>query len=192
MAEALKDMFAAGIAQATAEAKTAGSESATVATNAMEFKRETDSLRAQNPWIDADKTGITGQAVYGYALRLMSERGIVDGNGNFVGSIADAVKCSREAVDAAKKIYRIDEPKIDLDAEREKARKEGYDAGIKAISKKLNLTAEPVTLGDARNAGPTDLYNKFDEIEKLNGIDYEEAVAALTPSEREAFIQRGT
>jgi hypothetical protein len=83
----------------------------------------------------------------------------------------------------------VDQP--DLKAEIEKARKSGFEAGTKALMAKLNIKEEPQTLADVRNVNPN-LNSKFDEMEKLIGVDLEEAYAALSPAEKEAWLRKTT
>jgi len=149
-------------------------------TEETEFKREAARIKSANPWITA---GFVEEAIVNRALVLMSERKVDD--------LTGMVKASEDAVAEAKIQFRVNEPKIDLKAEREKMAKEIRDQVTKEILAKFNIKEPgPVTLSDVRNVSP-DVLSKFDEIDKLSGIDYEEAVGQLKPEEREAYLKRG-
>jgi len=178
MAEALQQMFEAGKVEASKAGATAG-RTTTIET---EFAREAARIKSANSWITP---GLREDAVYNRALSIMQERKLASDD------LAGMVKAAEDAVSEMKKEFRVDEPKIDLEAERKKMEAEITAKVTKDILAKFNIKeSDAVTLADVRNASPN-LLNKFDEIDKLIGIDYEEAIGQLSSEERQAFLRRG-
>jgi hypothetical protein len=88
-------------------------------------------------------------------------------------------------------LFKVDAPsKESLQAEIDKAVKIALEKQQKDILAKFNIKEpEAVTLADVRNLSP-DITSKFDELDNLSGIDYEEAYSLLTPKEKEAYNMR--
>jgi hypothetical protein len=178
MATALQQMFEAG-KQVAIEAGTTAGKATTIET---EFTREAMKLKGDNPWITP---GFVEDSIYNGALRIMAERKVS------TDDLPGMVQAAKDAVAEGKKMFRVDEPKIDLKSEVEKAAKIAYEKAVKDVMAKFNIKeTEPQTLSDVRNVNP-DVLNKFDELDKLTGIDFEEAYGQLKPEEREAFLRRG-
>jgi hypothetical protein len=79
-------------------------------------------------------------------------------------------------------------PSFDPEVERKKMREEV----TKEVMTKFNIKPSKVTtLSGVRNVNP-EVLNKFDQLDQLNGLEYEEAFASLTPQEREAYLRRTT
>ena len=176
MAEALQQMYEVG-KKAGEEAGGSAAKSTTIET---EFKREVGLIKKDNSWI---QKGPMEGFLFNLAVSKMEERKIEPDD------LDGMVQCAKDAVAEGKTLFRVDEPKVDLKTEIEKATKAAYEKAVKDVMAKFNIKEEPVTLADVRNVNP-DVLNKFDELEKLTGLDYEEAYAQLTPTEREAYAIR--
>ncbi len=177
-AEVLQQMFQAGM-KAGEESGAKAGKSISVET---EFQREVNKIRDANPWAVGDPD--TEAALYNHALGLMEKRNVASDD------LRGMVKAAEDAVAWGKAKFRIDEPKVDLQAEIDKAVKTEREKVTKEILAKFNIKEpEVTTLANVRNVNP-DVTSKFDELSKLTGIDYEEAYGQLTPEEKEAFEKR--
>ncbi len=106
------------------------------------FQDKVKELKGANPWITP---GLIENTLVNRAFELINERKVTRYD------LDGVVKAAEDAIAEGKKVFRIDEPKVD----------------VKATIK-----------------------SKFDEIDKLSGIEFEEAYGQLTPEEREAFLGR--
>lgn len=174
-AEVLQSVWDLAQKAATATATATASSVATTTAVGAEFEKRVLVMKKENPWIQ----GSVENFLVMKAADLMAERKLAPND------LEGMLQAATDAVNEGKKIFRVNEPKVDV----EKARKEGYDAGVKALMAKLNIKEEPVTLANLRNVNP-DVLSRFDEMEKLSGIDFEEAYGQLTPEEKDAFLQR--
>ena len=176
--EAIKNL----IVTISEKASKVGAEAAVNATAQAEFKKEASRIKTANPWI---KPGVMEAAIAFRAKELIAEREIA--NDDFAGT----VQAAEDAVAEAKIQFRVDEPKIDRQAEINKAVKVAVEKNTNEILAKFNLKQESgvKTLGNIKNLNP-DVVSKFDELDKLNGIDFEEAFAQLSPEEKEKFLER--
>jgi len=185
-AEVLQQIFEAGKKAGEQSAVTVAETTAKAATVEHDFKREVERIKTANPWIQGDPD--VEETISRRALRLMDERKL--GEHDIVGM----VRAAEDAVTWAKGKFRVDEPKVDIQAEITKAVetavKAERDKVTKEILAKFNIKeSDAVTLSDVRNLSP-DVTSKFDELDKLYGIDYEEALGQLTPEERDAYLSR--
>ena len=161
------------------EAKETASSMARTATIQSKFEEKVLAMKAQNPWIQGD---VEDHLVM-KAAKLISERKVAPDD------LEGMVKAAEDAVAEGKKLFRVEEPKIDIEAERKKARDQGKAEALKEIQAKFNLKEMPTTLSDVTNVNP-DVISKFDELDKLLGFEFEEAYGQLTPEEQEAYRKR--
>ena len=177
-AEVLEKVFNMG-----AEAGRAGGAEAAVSTTIEKsFQDEVAKIKGDNPWITP---GFVESSLFNRGLELMEERGI---NPN---DLKGMLQAARDAVTEGKQLFKVDTPsKENLQSEIDKAVKSAVDKNTKDILAKFNIKEpEITTLADVRNLSP-DITSKFDELDKLVGIDYEEAYSLLTPKEKEAYNMR--
>jgi hypothetical protein len=169
----------------TEQIKGTATEVVKTTTLEAEFTREVERIKTANPWITEGKVGEKPtpieNALFARALEIMDDRKVTQTD------VRGMVKAAEDAVAEGKTKFKVDQP--DLKTEVEKARKEGFESGTKALMAKLNIKEEPQTLADVRNVNPN-LNSKFEEMDNLIGVDLEEAYAALTPEEREGYLRR--
>ncbi len=172
-AEVLKMVFEAG----TKIASEAGSTAAERSTLTARFQDKVEVIKAQNPWLkDAAEELVTLMA----SKRIQADPAF---NPNDLNSL---VRVTEEAMKEVKSLLKVDVPQID----EAKIRKDEREKATKEIMQTFNITVpKVVTLAGARNANP-DIQNKFDTLDELNGIEFEEAFGQLTPQERAAFLVR--
>ena len=57
-------------------------------------------------------------------------------------------------------------------------------------TRKSPVDALPATLAQVPGSdGPGDVSGEFSELDSLEGLDYEQAIAKMTPVQRERFVQ---
>ena len=177
-AEVLQQIFEAG--------KKAGEQSGATAAKStsmeLDFKKEVERIKGANPWIAGDP--IVEGVLFNRALQIMDERKIPQDD------LGGMVKAAEDAVAEGRKKFRVDDPKIDLQVEIDKAVKAAVEKNTKEVLAKFNIKEpDAVTLANVRNLNP-EITSKFDEIDTKVGIDFEEAYGLLTPEERDAYLRR--
>lgn len=168
----LQNIFDAGIQAA----QTAGSNVSDARTFEHLWGIETNTIRAENPWLTPLYEGVV-QLVVNDSL---AKNPIVPGD------LRGLAQRTREVVSGVKKELRIGEKPFDVEGERKKIRTEVTNE----LMQKFNISKPKVTtLAGVRNVNP-DVSSKFERIDQLSGIDLEEAIGLLTSSERDAYLRR--
>ena len=167
--------------------KAAASEAATTVTTEVEFQKEIEKIKAENPWIDP---GIDGEPshmetyLFNLALEKMEKANIKPND------VKGMVKAAREAVAEGKIKFKVDQPPGLTEAAIVEREKKAREAAIREVLVKFNIKEpDAVTLAGLRNASSSSV-TKLDDIDKLSGLDYEEAFSQLTPEERDIVLRR--
>jgi hypothetical protein len=170
MAEVLKTMLATGIQIARQTAQDQGAQGA----SQIIYESKINQLKVSNPWLTPELEKV--------ATVFAEEEMRV----NPPKSIDDFVEAATKGIAKAKDLTRAGQPAFDPEAERKKIR----DEVTKEVMAKFNIKpAKVTTLSGVRNVNP-DVTSKFDELDKLSGIDFEDAFGQLTPAEKDAFLRR--
>lgn len=185
-AEEVLATLAKKIEEAYDAGRVAATEAATTATTEVEFQKEIEKIKAENPWIPDSKGGepsLIETTLFNLALKKMEAAGIKQTD------VKGMVRVAREAVAEGKILFKVDQPSVTEAAIVEREKK-ARDAAIKEVLAKFNIKEpDAVTLANLRSASSSSV-TRLDDIDKLSGLDYEEAFSQLTPEERETVLRR--
>jgi len=99
---------------------------------------------------------------------------------------AALLKAARKTVEESLGIGKKEEPKADDDREKEKR-----EALAAAKKKEAEKGKDGASIRDLPLAQETEFDDKFDALDKLEGEDFENAVAQMSDAERKAYAHRG-
>lgn len=171
MAEVLEIMLATGIQIAHQTAQAEGKQGA----NEIIYETKINQLRAaNNTWLTPELEKIA--TVFAQDEMMANPPKSVD----------DFVAAAEKSLTKVKELFKVGQPAFDPEAERKKIREEE----TKNIMAKFNIKpAKVTTLSGVRNVNP-ESQNKFDALDQLGGIDFEDGLGKLTPEERDAYLRR--
>lgn len=172
LVDSLKTAIATGIQIARKTAHEEGEQSAT----GVLYEAKINQLKAANSWMTPDLEKIATVFAHDEMVK------------NPPKSIDDYVDAAEKGIAKVKELTSVGRPAFDPKVERDKIREEV----TKEVMAKFNIKPSKVTtLSGVRNVNP-EVLNKFDQLDQLNGLEYEEAFASLTSQEREAYLRRTT
>lgn len=158
--------------------------------NTMALKQGVKAIVKEYPKLDEENENHDENAEYlftqlglkilGEKLKDMSEEEQVAWTGN----VENLLATTKEAATKTMEILGGGTGDFDPEKEREKIRAEEQGKTLEWVKGKLNLREEDVkTLGDVRDSSGDTGIGKFSQIDSLEGEEYEEAVASLSPEE---------
>ena len=167
MAEVLKAVLTVGVNVGRQTARQTGEESA----RGVLFNEKITHLKAANAWLTPELEAISFMFAEQEAAK------------NPPKDVDALLKITEGALTKVKAMIKADQPAFDPEAERRKIR----DEVTNEVMQKFNIKPAKIqTLGGVRNMNP-EILSKFQQLDTLSGLDYEDAYAELTPQEKSAY-----